>query len=220
MFYIYSIGNQIMKPLFFILLLSAFTATAKTYSVESPDGRLHVEVGTGESLTYCISLDEDKLVQESEIAVILDDGTVYGGNAKVRKVSRRSVDEDLFSSFYKKARIENAFNEMTLKFSDFSLVVRAYDVGSAYRFISHSKHPFIVNDEKATFSFAEGSKAWIPYVSQHKETLETQLFNSFESVYAHSKLSDWDKNSLAFMPVLAALDKGRKVCIMEAELLD
>ena len=209
-----------MKPLFFILLLSAFTATAKTYSVDSPDGRLKVEVGTGERLTYSISLCDDKLVQESEIAMILDDETVYGGNAKVKKVFRRSVDEDLFSSFYKKSKIENDFNEMTLKFSDFSLVVRAYDDGAAYRFISHSKHPFIVKNEKASFSFEDGSKAWIPYVSQHKETLESQLFNSFESVYAHLKLSDWDKNSLAFMPVLADLDKGRKVCIMEAELLD
>ena len=209
-----------MKPLFFILLLSAFTATAKTYSVESPDGRLQVEVSTGERLTYCVSLCEDKLVQESEIAMILSDGTVYGGDAKVKKVSRRSVDEDLFSSFYKKSKIENEFNEMTLKFSDFSLVVRAYDDGAAYRFISHSKNPFIVKDEVASFSFADGSKAWIPYVSQHKETLESQLFNSFESVYAHSELTDWDKNSLAFMPVLVDLDKGRKVCIMEADLFD
>ena len=202
------------------MLLSAFTATAKTYSVESPDGRLQVEVSTGERLTYCVSLCEDKLVQESEIAMILSDGTVYGGDAKVKKVSRRSVDEDLFSSFYKKSKIENEFNEMTLKFSDFSLVVRAYDDGAAYRFISHSKNPFIVKDEVASFSFAAGSKAWIPYVSQHKETLESQLFNSFESVYAHSELTDWDKNSLAFMPVLLDLDKGRKVCIMEADLFD
>lgn len=209
-----------MKPLFLILLLSAFTVTAKTYSVESPDGRLKVDVGAGERLTYSISLDEEKLVHESEIAMILEDGTMYGGDARVKKVSRRSVDEDLFSSFYKKSRIENDFNEMTLKFSDFSLVVRAYDDGAAYRFISHSKHPFVVKDEKASFSFADGSKAWIPYVSQHKETLESQLFNSFESVYAYSKLTDWDKNSLAFMPVLVDLDKGRKVCIMEAELLD
>ena len=209
-----------MKPLFFILLLSAFTATAKTYSVDSPDGRLKVEVGTGERLTYSISLCEDKLVQESEIAMILDDETVYGGNAKVKKVFRRSVDEDLFSSFYKKSKIENEFNEMTLKFSDFSLVVRAYDDGAAYRFISHSKNPFIVKDEVASFSFADGSKAWIPYVSQHKETLESQLFNSFESVYTHSELTDWDKNSLAFMPVLVDLAEGRKVCVMEADLFD
>ena len=108
-----------MKPLFLILLLSAFTATAKTYSVESPDGRLKVDVGAGERLTYSISLDEEKLVHESEIAMILEDGTMYGGDARVKKVSRRSVDEDLFSSFYKKSRIENDFNEMTLKFSDF-----------------------------------------------------------------------------------------------------
>ena len=194
--------------------------TAKTYYVESPDGRLNVEISSGERLTYSLSLDGDRLVQESEIAMILDDGTLYGGNAKVKKVSRRSVDETFSSSFYKKSTIENRFNEMTLKFSDFSLLVRAYDDGAAYRFISHSKHPFKVKDEKAGFSFADGTKAWIAYVSQNKETLETQLFNSFESVYAHSDLKDWDKGSLAFLPTLVDAGKGRKVCVMEAELLD
>ena len=194
--------------------------TAKTYYVESPDGRLNVEISSGERLTYSLSLDGDRLVQESEIAMILDDGTLYGGNAKVKKVSRRSVDETFSSSFYKKSSIENRFNEMTLKFSDFSLLVRAYDDGAAYRFISHSKHPFKVKDEKAGFSFADGTKAWIAYVSQNKETLETQLFNSFESVYAHSDLKDWDKGSLAFLPTLVDAGKGRKVCVMEAELLD
>lgn len=194
--------------------------TAKTYYVESPDGRLNVEISSGERLTYSLSLDGDRLVQESEIAMILDDGTLYGGNAKVKKVSRRSVDETFSSSFYKKSSIENRFNEITLKFSDFSLLVRAYDDGAAYRFISHSKHPFKVKDEKAGFSFADGTKAWIAYVSQNKETLETQLFNSFESVYAHSDLKDWDKGSLAFLPTLVDAGKGRKVCVMEAELLD
>ena len=209
-----------MKSLLFIMLLSVLPMTAKTYSVESPDGRLNVEISSGERLTYSLSLDGDRLVQESEIAMILDDGTLYGGNAKVKKVSRRSVDETFSSSFYKKSSIENRFNEMTLKFSDFSLLVRAYDDGAAYRFISHSKHPFQVKDEKAGFSFADGTKAWIAYVSQNKETLETQLFNSFESVYAHSDLKDWDKGSLAFLPTLVDAGKGRKVCVMEAELLD
>ena len=202
------------------MLLSVLPMTAKTYYVESPDGRLNVEISSGERLTYSLSLDGDRLVQESEIAMILDDGTLYGGNAKVKKVSRRSVDETFSSSFYKKSSIENRFNEMTLKFSDFSLLVRAYDDGAAYRFISHSKHPFKVKDEKAGFSFADGTKAWIAYVSQNKETLETQLFNSFESVYAHSDLKDWDKGSLAFLPTLVDAGKGRKVCVMEAELLD
>jgi alpha-glucosidase len=209
-----------MKSLLFIMLLSVLPMTAKTYYVESPDGRLNVEISSGERLTYSLSLDGDRLVQESEIAMILDDGTLYGGNAKVKKVSRRSVDETFSSSFYKKSSIENRFNEMTLKFSDFSLLVRAYDDGAAYRFISHSKHPFKVKDEKAGFSFADGTKAWIAYVSQNKETLETQLFNSFESVYAHSDLKDWDKGSLAFLPTLVDAGKGRKVCVMEAELLD
>lgn len=209
-----------MKTLILIFLLSAVSASAKTWSVESPDGRLNVNVGTGDRLTYSVSMDGDVIVQDSEIAMVLEDGTLYGGGAKVRKVSRRSVDETFEASFYKKSQVRNEYNEMTLRFPEFSLLVRAYDDGAAYRFVSHSKTPFKVREEKASFAFADGAAAWIPYVSQHKETLETQLFNSFESVYSHSEISQWDKGSLAFMPVLADVGKGRKVCIMEAEVLD
>lgn len=209
-----------MKKFLFILLLSAFSATAKNYSVQSPDGRLVVDVNTGDRLTYSLSSDGETLVRDSEISMLLGDGTIYGGNAKVRKAMRRSVDESFSTSFYKKSQVKNIYNELTLRFSGFSLVVRVYDDGAAYRFISHSKYPFVVKEEKASFSFADGSKAWIPYVSQHKETLESQLFNSFESVYAYSELTAWDRNSLAFMPVMADVGNGRKVCIMEAELLD
>lgn len=209
-----------MKTFLFILLLSAFSATAKNYSVQSPDGRLVVDVNTGDRLTYSLSSDGETLVRDSEISMLLGDGTIYGGNATVRKAMRRNVDESFSTSFYKKSQVKNIYNELTLRFSGFSLVVRVYDDGAAYRFISHSKYPFVVKEEKASFSFADGSKAWIPYVSQHKETLESQLFNSFESVYAYSELTAWDRNSLAFMPVLADVGNGRKVCIMEAELLD
>ena len=209
---------NLIPALFLVSLVCS--AAPKTYSVTSPDGRLIVNVGTGDRLTYSLSMEEDVLVQPSEIAMLLDDGVIYGGNAKVRKVSRKSVNEKILTDFYKKAEVDDRYNELTLKFQKFSLVVKVYDDGAAYRFVSHSKLPFIVKSEKASFSFQDESAAWIPYVSQHKETLETQCFNSFESTYAHAELTDWDRNSLAFMPVLVDVGKGRKVCLMEAELLD
>lgn len=209
-----------MRNIFFFLMLIAFSATAKTYSIESPNGRLSMNVSAGEHLTYSLSLDGESIINDSEIAIVLDDGTVYGGDAKVKCESRKSINETIHTSFYKKSQISDNYNEMELTFKDFSLLVRVYDDGAAYRFISHSEKPFIVKAEKASFDFAEEALAYIPYVSQHKESLETQLFNSFESVYTHSKITEWDKNSLAFMPVLVDVGNGRKVCLMEAELLD
>ena len=209
-----------MRNILFILLLIALPVTAKTYSVESPDGRLAMNVNAGEKLTYSLSLGGEPIVNESEIAILLEDGTVYGGNAKVRKVSRKSVNNIIDAVFYKKSKVSDIYNEMELRFPEFSLVVRVYDDGAAYRFISHSKLPFIVKDEKATFAFADGTPAYIPYVCQNTETLSSQLSSSFESPYTHAKIKDWEMDSLAFMPVLVDVGKGRKVCLMEAELLD
>ena len=210
-----------LKLILIVVLMSiVYPVSAKTYSVVSPNGNLEVSVCAGDRLTYSLSVGKDVVIQPSEIAVLLEDGIVYGGDAKVRKVVRRGVNESIRTTLYKKAEIKDVYNELLLRFAEFSLIVRAYDDGAAYRFVSHSKEPFVVKGEKAAFRFAEDAQAWIPYVSQHKETLETQLFNSFESVYTHAMLKDWDKASLAFMPVLVDVGKGRKVCLMEAELLD
>lgn len=212
--------NHLILCLVALFLSVAASAASKTYSLTSPGGLLTVEISAGERLAYSVSLDGNTVVEPSEIALCLDDGTIYGGNAKVRKVSRRHIDETFTTTFYKRSQVTDICNEMTLRFSGFSLVVRAYDDGAAYRFVSHSSKPFIVENEIATFVFPEGSCGFVPYVSQHKETLESQFFNSFESQYWYGKLADWDVAGLAFLPLLADVGQGRKVCIMEAGLLD
>ena len=63
-----------MRNIFFFLMLIAFSATAKTYSIESPNGRLSMNVSAGEHLTYSLSLDGESIINDSEIAIVLDDG--------------------------------------------------------------------------------------------------------------------------------------------------
>ena len=196
-----------MKRLFFILFiafLSVVTTSAaivKSYQLTSPDGRLRVTVSAGDGLSYTLEHDGDMLLDKSPISMFMTDGTVFGGVQPVKKVSRRSVDQNISPVIYKKSVVRDNFNEVTLNFKTFSLVFRAYDDGMAYRFVSHLKESYEVEMEFAGFNFTEDWNMWTAYVCQHTESLESQYYNSFENRYEYAPLTQWNKERLAFLPL-------------------
>ena len=195
-------------------------AAPKTYDLVSPDGRLKVEIKTGNGICYTLQHDSDVLLEDSYLGLYLTDGTSFGENAKVTGTSRRSVSEIHKTVLYKKAQVEDSFNELTLKFKNFSLIFRAYDDGMAYRFVSRMKKPFTVKDELASFNFAEDWNMWAAYVCQHTETLESQYYNSFENQYSYTPVSEWNKDRMAFLPLMVDGPHGKKIVITEADLMN
>ena len=207
----------------FVLLVSAGTymhGASKKHVLASPGGKLAAVIESGENLQWSLTYGGQQLVAPSVISMTLADGTVYGGNAKVTKVTTKNVDRTVSAQVYKKAEVRDRYNEMTLKFKGYSLVLRAYDDAFAYRFVSHAKAPFKVVSEQATFAFPEDWNMYVGYVCQNLGTLETQLFHSHENVYEHQPLSQWNKERLAFTPLMVEAPNGVKMCVMEADLLN
>lgn len=195
-------------------------AAPKTYDLVSPDGRLKVGIKTGNGICYTLQHDSDVLLEDSYLGLYLTDGTSFGENAKVTGTSRRNVNEIHKTVLYKKAQVEDSFNELTLRFKNFSLIFRAYDDGMAYRFVSRMKMPFAVKDELASFNFAEDWNMWAAYVCQHTETLESQYYNSFENQYSYTPVSEWNKDRMAFLPLMVDGPHGKKIVITEADLMN
>ena len=213
-----------MKRLMTILALALITlgvsAAPKTYELLSPDGKMKVTVENGEGVFYTLSHDGDLLIGKSEINMLLTDGTIYGGVQKAPKVVRRTVNEVLPTHIYKKAEVVDNFNEMTLKYKDFSIVFRAYDEGMAYRFVSNAKAPFAVESEYVQFNFPEDWNSWVPYVTSRKDGTVSKYWNSFENTYEYIPVSAWGKDELAFLPVMVDGPKGKKIVITEADLMN
>lgn len=207
---------------FIIVMMQALSSygAAKVYDLASPDGRLKITVQAGDGIVYSLEHDGDLLLKDSRIGMFMTDGTVFGGVQSVRKVSRRSVNQTLPAIMYKKSEVRDEFNEMTLKFGKFSVIFRAYDDGMAYRFVSHLKGAYEVELEQARFNFPEDWNMWAAYVCQHTETLESQYYNSFENQYEHVPLSKWNKDRLAFLPLMVDGPDGKKMVITEAGLTD
>ena len=212
--------QKLMTILAVILMTVSAAAASKHYELKSPDGRLKVNIEAGEGLGYSLEHDGDLLMKDSHIGMYTTTGVVFGGVQSVQKVTRRSVNETINAVVYKKAWVDDVYNEMTLRFKHFSVVFRAYDDGMAYRFVSHLKGQYEIEQEMADFSFPQDWNIWVAYVTQHTETLESQYFNSFENTYTFTPLSQWNKDRLAFLPLMVDGPDGKKIVITESDLTD
>jgi alpha-glucosidase len=203
-------------------MAAVMTSEAKdvTYKVESPDGQLSASVVVGNVISYSVSRGGVNLINPSEISMTLSGGTVFGIDDKVRKFKKSSVSQTVPTVVYKKAEVRDNYNEITLMFKEFTLAFRAYDEGVAYRFTSSLKNDSKVLSEKAQFNFAKDWNVYVPYVTQHTESLESQYWNSFENTYSIHPLSGWNKERLAFLPVAVSADDGIKLLITESDLTD
>ncbi|WP_410492633.1 glycoside hydrolase family 97 protein [Dysgonomonas sp. ZJ279] len=201
------------------LLLGMTVNAQKNVSLSSPDGKLKTNIEVGDAIKYSITHNGDKIIEPSAISMTLVGGKSFGIKSKLSKVSNNSNKGVIPSPLYKKSQVTDNYNEVTLAFKEnFKLVFRAYNEGVAYRFIATEKAPFVVEKEDANFNFADDKMAYIPYV-RDRGTIEQQFFNSFENIYAVKKLSQWEPDRLAFLPILIDAPNGKKVCITEADLM-
>lgn len=204
----------------FLLLPFTILSTGKTHYLTSPDGKISVKIMAGGKVEYAVKYNGKALLDPSEIALALSDGTVFGSEPKVRKVSRGTyhVAENPTVA-YKKASVDDHYNYLTLQYKNHSIEFRVYDKGVAYRFVSTAKRGgFEVKEELAEFNFPEDWTAWIPYVRPGFETFEEQFKTSFENYYEHINLSAWNPKRLAFLPLVVDAPDGVKICLMESDL--
>jgi len=214
---------RLISLLLVILSCSLAITAQKQYNLKAPGGKLEMNIFVGKSdITYSISHEGELMIDKSPISMTLTDGTGFGIDPKVSKIAERHIDETINSPVYKKAVIKNQFNELTIYFKgNYQILFRAYDDGIAYRFVSDRKEPFIVRNEQSTFNFPTDTKAYIPYARGRKnEKFEDQFFGNFQNTYDYIKLSEWDKEKIAFLPIVTEGVNGKRICITESDLLN
>ena len=196
-----------------LILMFQVAIIAKVYEVSSPSGNLTIKVNTEKNVVYSVSLDGKEIIAPSVIRLTLDNGVIFGVNPKVKKESRKSISEVITPVVPRKYKtIKNECNELTIDFkSKYSLVLRAYDDGVAYRWVSEQKGEYKVQDELASFNFDKDHSIWFPE--------EESMFSHQERVYKYMKLSDITPDSFCSTGTLVDLDDGVKVFISEADLI-
>lgn len=217
--------KRMMKRLLPVLMaIAPLTICAqKVYELKDISGKVQVNVIVNDkNVEYSVLHDNDVMVAPSPIFMKLTDGTAFGLNPKVKKISRRSVNETIYPPIYKKKSIKDQFNELTIDFKGgYSLVFRAYEDGAAYRFVSELKKPFMVESEQVSFCFPNDPKVFVASPKgRMNEGKKDPFYSSFQNTYLETALSAWDKEQIAFLPVLVEGKNGKKICITEADLMN
>ncbi len=201
------------------MAIAGIVANAKDYSLQSPDGKIQATVNTDGQMTIKIVHDGTEVLSPSPISIERTDGVVWGQNAKVQKVTKAAVNTTVKAVFYRASEIKDNYNSLTLKMKGlWSLELRAYNDGIAYRFVNNGKTPFEIRNEVAEYRFPANSTSVFPYVSVGTDgDFNSQYHSSFENIYTTAKLSEFNPDRLAFLPLAVEADDV-KLCFTEVNL--
>jgi alpha-glucosidase len=225
---------------FLFTVMSTQAALAAEYSVTSPDGKLKVTLNStdGDKTTYTVLLKSGAawrtLISPSEVAMTIKDGSVWGKNATVSAVAydtaTAAAPRTIPLIYGKTASLTESYREVRVRYAQgYSLAVRAYNEGVAYRFISHAADgaTTYVASEAANFTFAETVTVWYPGMSSldkmgNDENYERWYtkFNSIAAIRRDYDATNSNDFRYSVTPVLFGFDGGAgvKVAVTEADL--
>jgi len=194
--------------------MAAAQAAPGPLTVTSPNRALTVTVGTEGRLTWAVSFRGRPLLRPSRIAMTLGDGRVLGAAPVVSGTTTRSQDQVLRPVVpAKRAEVRDRYNERRVDFAgDFSLVVRAYDDGVAYRFVTRLPGEITVRGEDATLAFTADHLLYFPE--------ETSFLSHQEREYKKLKITDVAPGRFSSLPALVVPAAGPKIAVTEADLFD
>ncbi len=191
------------------------SSQAAEYQVSSPNGKVKVVVNTDEAVKWSVTYDGKPVLLPSQIDIQLRQGKKVLGLGQIGKVAVRQIKSSFDSPFYKKATVKDEYGQMLMYTNQkFTIEVRAYDDGAAYRLISSNSKPSTVVNETAEFCFDADYQAFVPYVNDNRGG--ERYCYSFESYYDEQPLSKMFNDSLAITPLAVCLPGGMKAIVMDA----
>ena len=198
-----------------LLIFSFFIPrlAAGNYSLQSPQGKVTVQVKVTDGITWEVSRGDTPVILASPVDLVVD-GKNLGRNPSFSGESRKSVDKEITPVVpEKRSVIKDIYNELVLDFEGgYSLVFRAYDDAAAYRWKTDFDREITINSETAAFRFTADHSLYF----QEEES----FFTHSERENLHITLSDITPKRMACCPALVELADGVRVAVTEADLQD
>ncbi len=206
----------------FLLMIGFLPLNAqkrKSVEIKSQDGNITLKITTGTNIQWSLSHKGQEIISPSAISLQTGSGEFPGENSVLKATPVTKVNNYINAINYKKSVIPDQYNQIILNFrNNFGVIFRVYNDAVAYRFFTSVKGELTVINEEANFTFTGDHQAFIPYMWDYRDG---KIFNcSFESLYTEQNISNFRKDSLAFLPLLVDLGNGKKVAIIEADLED
>jgi alpha-glucosidase len=191
----------------------------KNYELKSPDGTIILKVEPGTKLQWSVQHKGQQIIVPSSVSILLETGEILGDNADVISAKEESINDQFDAINYRRSVVYDICNQLTLNCkNDYGVIFRVYNDAVAYRFFTRKKGEIIIRNEEANFNFPDDYRAFIPIQWDYRDN---KIFNSsFEALYREINISQFPKDSLAFLPLLVDLGSNLKVEVLEADLED
>lgn len=193
------------------ILCSSCSPAVREVEITSPNGQLTMKVNLQDSLTYSISYKGKTFVQPSAIRMYLA-GQTLGVLPTIKEIRKSTVNETITPLYGKFSTLSDHYNEIAIDFEqNYSLLLRAYDEGLAYRFVTGFRDETIVMDERMELRLAGDPAAQYP---------QTDNWTSWELAYAeYDHTASIAEGEKAIIPVLFSYPDQTKLVVAEADVL-
>ncbi|QMU30765.1 glycoside hydrolase family 97 protein [Adhaeribacter radiodurans] len=201
-----------------LLFLPVRLWAADSVSVVSPDGATRVVVENKDKLYYAVYYKDKALLLPSAIKLNVANLSPRTHKLTVKKTSVRTQQSTIEPPVPEKRKIiPDVYRELTVRFQQpFSLIVRVYNDGVAWRWQTHFKKSIQIESELAEFNFPELEEV---YFSPVKKRDDADIYHtSFEELYQAKPLDSITTEHLIFTPTLVAPEQGPKISITESDL--
>jgi alpha-glucosidase len=190
-------------------------AHAQQYDVVSPDGSLKIHLNVATDIRYEVEKNGTSVITSSPIGLTLSTGLVVGKNATVKSTDAVGVDEPIERLYGKNDNLRDHYNQLRIDFEEeYSLIVRAYDEGVAYRFVTALGGSVDVMSEEASFNFAHQTEVIFPEADSEMRSWE-RSYNTYASIGAI------DSRKFSVTPAMFSdIGAGIRVVVAESDLLD
>ena len=205
--------------LLLIILFTPLSVWAADYEVTSPNEQFKIKLQIDNGTQYEIWAGETQLIAPSTIGMNMDDGTVIGAGT-VKNVETNSVNSISEVLIGKNKTLDEVYNELTIHFNEnYDLVVRAYNEGIAYRFVTSMDENIIINSEDAIFNFVGNPTVFFPEVTRDNDG--TYNMGHWEKKYTVTPLDDISGDRFSVIPVLYSYtDSPYRIAITESDTYD
>lgn len=209
-----------MKHSYLITLLIALSAvchgtlSAKEIDIQSPDGRLKVNIELKDKIYYSVYSGDDLLLDNCSLGMTLTDEEL-GAQPKLRSMKRGEINESVKREIpLKNAVVKNHCNTLRLNMAgNYAVEFRVFDNGVAYRFITDKKGEVDVMGEDMQIRFPAD---YVAHLSQ-----PNGFKTSYEYPYTHVQTASYKATDrMSYLPVLLETHKHYKILISEADLRD
>ena len=197
-----------------ILMANAGQVRPKTYTVASPDGSLKAIVTTDSVIRLELFRMGISLLSTDPLGLLLEDGTLVGKNPVVKKTEMRNEDRMIRPEIREKSEmIRDCYQELKLMFKpDYSLEIRMYDEGLAYRFVLARPGNLVVKHELAGYRFDPQDSVCLAF--------ENNFYTAYETPYVYTTIGKTEPGSKFYLPILIHKPDGTGIWLGESNIRD